>query len=190
MQCAGKHRDLLKLRRQRPNDVDAFHGDELAQLMEADLGLAAGDHLAGWLALGHLDLGLERVGNAETLEQGPQMKAAGAAVQVAKNRLAQIALEGTDVASIGPLLKGPTLIAHSADPVAAAKAAVAFAKKQLGGDLKGKLSGLSYLAAIGLAFVNHWISVAIYIWVAILWFIPDRRIAKTMHGDGSHGHDP
>jgi large subunit ribosomal protein L10 len=57
-----------------------------------------------------------------------QMRAAGASVQVAKNRLAQIALKGTDVASIGPLLKGPTLIAHSADPVAAAKAAVAFAK--------------------------------------------------------------
>jgi large subunit ribosomal protein L10 len=57
-----------------------------------------------------------------------QMKQAGARVQVAKNRLAKIALDGTDVASIGPLLKGPTLIAHSRDPVAAAKAAVAFAK--------------------------------------------------------------
>jgi len=57
-----------------------------------------------------------------------QMKQAGASVQVAKNRLAQIALKGTDVASIGTLLKGPTLIAHSSDPVAAAKAAVAFAK--------------------------------------------------------------
>jgi large subunit ribosomal protein L10 len=57
-----------------------------------------------------------------------QMKQAGAKVQVAKNRLAQIALKGTDVASIGPLLKGPTLLAYSSDPVAAAKAAVAFAK--------------------------------------------------------------
>ncbi len=57
-----------------------------------------------------------------------QMKAAGAQVQVAKNRLAKIALEGTDVASIGPLLKGPTLFAYSSDPVAAAKAAVGFAK--------------------------------------------------------------
>jgi len=57
-----------------------------------------------------------------------QMRAAGASVQVAKNRLAQIALQGTDVASIGPLLRGPTLIAHSSDPVAAAKAAVAFAR--------------------------------------------------------------
>ncbi|MGO9743279.1 MAG: 50S ribosomal protein L10 [Roseiarcus sp.] len=57
-----------------------------------------------------------------------QMRQAGATVRVAKNRLARIALEGTNVAPIGPLLKGPTLIAHSSDPVAAAKAAVAFAK--------------------------------------------------------------
>ena len=57
-----------------------------------------------------------------------QMRATGAKVQVAKNRLAQIALKGTDVAAIGPLLKGPTLIAYSSDPVAAAKAAVGFAK--------------------------------------------------------------
>ena len=57
-----------------------------------------------------------------------QMRAAGAAVKVAKNRLAKIALEGTDVASIGPLLKGPTLIATSSDPVAAPKAAIDFAK--------------------------------------------------------------
>ncbi|MBV9428758.1 MAG: 50S ribosomal protein L10, partial [Bradyrhizobiaceae bacterium] len=40
-----------------------------------------------------------------------QMKQAGAAVRVAKNRLAKIALDGTDAASIAPLLKGPTLIA-------------------------------------------------------------------------------
>ncbi len=57
-----------------------------------------------------------------------QMRQAGASVQVAKNRLARIALEGTDVASIGSLLKGPTLIAYSNDPVAAPKVAVAFAK--------------------------------------------------------------
>ncbi len=57
-----------------------------------------------------------------------QMRAAGASVQVAKNRLVKIALEGTDAASIGTLLKGPTLIAYSDDPVAAPKVAVAFAK--------------------------------------------------------------
>lgn len=57
-----------------------------------------------------------------------QMKQGGARVQVAKNRLAQIALKGTDVAAISPLLKGPTLLAYSSDPVAAAKAAIGFAK--------------------------------------------------------------
>ena len=54
--------------------------------------------------------------------------AAGATVKVAKNRLAKIALEGTDVASISGLFKGQTLIAYSSDPVAAPKVAVDFAK--------------------------------------------------------------
>ncbi len=57
-----------------------------------------------------------------------QMRQAGATVKVAKNRIAKIALEGTDVASIGALLKGPTLLAYSSDPVAATKVAVDFAK--------------------------------------------------------------
>lgn len=57
-----------------------------------------------------------------------QMREAGAKVQVTKNRLTKIALEGTDVASIGSLLKGPTLLAYSDDPVAAPKVAVTFAK--------------------------------------------------------------
>jgi large subunit ribosomal protein L10 len=66
------------------------------------------------------------VAQMQTLRK--QMRAAGASVQVAKNRLAKIALEGTDVASVATLLKGPTLIAYSDDPVAAPKAAVTFAK--------------------------------------------------------------
>ena len=57
-----------------------------------------------------------------------QMKQAGATVKVAKNTLAKIALEGTDAASISPLMKGPTLLAYSRDPVAAPKVAVDFAK--------------------------------------------------------------
>ena len=57
-----------------------------------------------------------------------QMKQAGASVKVAKTRLAKIALEGSEVASIAPLMKGPTLIAFSGDPVAAPKVAVDFAK--------------------------------------------------------------
>jgi large subunit ribosomal protein L10 len=66
------------------------------------------------------------VAQMQTLRR--QMKQAGATVKVAKNRLAKIALDGTDVATIAPLLKGPTLIAYSGDPVAAPKAAVDFAK--------------------------------------------------------------
>src|SRR5262249_24767394 len=57
-----------------------------------------------------------------------QMRHAGAAVKVSKNRLAKIALEGTDVVSIGSLLKGPTVIATSSDPVAAPQGAVEFAR--------------------------------------------------------------
>src|SRR3974390_1698853 len=57
-----------------------------------------------------------------------QMKQAGASVKVAKNRLAKIALEGTDCVAIGPMLKGPTVIATSKDPVAAPKVALEFAK--------------------------------------------------------------
>ncbi|MFG1466291.1 50S ribosomal protein L10 [Xanthobacter sp. DSM 24535] len=57
-----------------------------------------------------------------------QMKQNGATVKVAKNRLAKIALEGSDVAHVATLLKGPTLIAYSSDPVAAPKVAVEFAK--------------------------------------------------------------
>jgi len=66
------------------------------------------------------------VAQMQTLRR--QMKQAGAQVKVAKNRLAKIALEGSDVASIAPLLKGPALIAFSGDPIAAPKVAIDFAK--------------------------------------------------------------
>jgi uncharacterized membrane protein len=46
----------------------------------------------------------------------------------------------------------------------------------VGGDLKGKLSLLLYASAIGLAFVSRWISDAIYVTVALIWLVPDRRI--------------
>ena len=66
------------------------------------------------------------VAQMQTLRR--QMKQAGASVKVAKNRLAKIALKDTDVAAIEPLLKGPTVLAFSGDPVAAPKVAVDFAK--------------------------------------------------------------
>jgi large subunit ribosomal protein L10 len=66
------------------------------------------------------------VSQMQTLRK--QMKLAGASVKVAKNRLAKIALEGTSAAVVVPLLKGPTVIAYSSDPVAAPKVANDFAK--------------------------------------------------------------
>jgi len=57
-----------------------------------------------------------------------KMRDAGAQFKVAKNRLALIALEGSRYKPIGDLLKGPTALATSTDPVAAAKIAVEFAK--------------------------------------------------------------
>ncbi|HVS67517.1 MAG TPA: TMEM175 family protein [Mycobacteriales bacterium] len=46
----------------------------------------------------------------------------------------------------------------------------------LGRDLKGKISPLLYVAAVPLAFVSRWISVALYVGVAGIWLIPDRRM--------------
>lgn len=66
---------------------------------------------------------------AQVTELRRQMKAAGASFKVAKNRLVCLALEGTSYASLKKLFKGPTGIAYANDPVAAAKVAVEFAKK-------------------------------------------------------------
>jgi uncharacterized membrane protein len=52
--------------------------------------------------------------------------------------------------------------------------------RALGRDLKGKLSTFLYLAAIGLAFIAPWASVVIYVGVAIIWLVPDRRIEKVL----------
>lgn len=57
-----------------------------------------------------------------------KMRAAGGTVKVAKNRLAKIALQGTDSESIQSLFIGQTLVAYSEDPVAAPKVASDFAK--------------------------------------------------------------
>jgi uncharacterized membrane protein len=50
----------------------------------------------------------------------------------------------------------------------------------VGRDYKGKLSLLMYIAAIGFAFVNPWIADALYVGVALLWLIPDRRIERQI----------
>jgi uncharacterized membrane protein len=50
----------------------------------------------------------------------------------------------------------------------------------VGRDLKGKVSPLLYLAAIPLAFVSPWIALAVYVLVALMWLVPDRRIESAV----------
>ena len=50
----------------------------------------------------------------------------------------------------------------------------------IGNDWKGKLSPISYLLAIPVAFVSPWISHAIFIFVALLWLVPDPRIERVL----------
>ena len=85
-----------------------------------------------------------------------KVRAAGASYKVSKNRLTRLALEGTAFKDIGSFLTGPTAIASSTDPVAAAKAVAAFAKDNekltiVGGSLNGQTldaEGVKQLAAL------------------------------------------
>lgn len=55
-------------------------------------------------------------------------------------------------------------------------------KKAIGNDWKGRLSPVLYVAAIALAFLSPWISMAIYVFVALTWIVPDRRIERVLVG--------
>ena len=55
-------------------------------------------------------------------------------------------------------------------------------KAAVGKDIKGKLSAALYIIAIPLAFVNEFIADAIYVGVALMWLVPDRRIETTFGG--------
>ncbi len=59
--------------------------------------------------------------------------------------------------------------------------------RAVGSDVKGKLSPVLYALGIGLAYVNNWLSVAIYVIVALMWFIPDRRVERTLTGGPAAG---
>jgi uncharacterized membrane protein len=53
-------------------------------------------------------------------------------------------------------------------------------KKVVGGDWKGKLSPVLYAIAIALAFWSKWVSIGIYVLVALIWLVPDRRIERLL----------
>jgi large subunit ribosomal protein L10 len=90
---------------------------------------------------------------AELQDLRARMREAGGSVRVAKNRLAKIALEGTDVAGIGEFLTGMTVMSYSEDPVAAAKVAEAYAKDNekfviIGGAMDGNVLDRAGVAAV------------------------------------------
>jgi large subunit ribosomal protein L10 len=93
---------------------------------------------------------------AEVTQLRRQMRSAGARYRVTKNRLARRAIEGTPFAALAPLFTGPTAIAFSHDPVAAAKAAVEYANRNskltvIGGGLSGQpldAAGIRALATL------------------------------------------
>lgn len=76
-------------------------------------------------------------------------RAAGASYKVAKNRLAKIAIEGTDYAVLADLLTGPTALSYSTDPVAAAKVVSDFAKTNDKLEIVGGAMGSMLLDAEG-----------------------------------------
>ena len=119
---------------------------------------------------------------AEATDLRRRIRAAGANFKVSKNRLARLALEGTKFQALQSLLTGPTAMAYSTDPVAAAKVCVEFAKKNdkltiVGGalgeqaldvegvkalamlpsldELRGKIVGLLQAPAVKLAVVTQ-----------------------------------
>ena len=93
---------------------------------------------------------------AQSTDLRTKMRDAGASYKVAKNRLARLALNDTDYSGLSDLLTGPTAIAYSTDPVAAAKATVDFAKTTdrieiVGGSMGGQLldeAGVKALASM------------------------------------------
>jgi uncharacterized membrane protein len=66
-----------------------------------------------------------------------------------------------------------TIIAAQGDNTALADA--------LGRDLKGKISPVIYMVAIPIAFVNRWVAIGLYVAVALMWLVPDRRIESRIN---------
>ena len=90
---------------------------------------------------------------AQMTDLRSQMRASGARFKVTKNRLTRLALDGTQVQDLSALFNGPTAIAYSSDPVAAAKVAVKFAKENenlvvLGGSFNGQILDVDAVATL------------------------------------------
>jgi large subunit ribosomal protein L10 len=87
---------------------------------------------------------------AQSTDLRSKMREAGASYKVAKNRLAKLAIVDTDYSGIDEMLTGPTALASSVDPVAAAKVAVEFAKTNDKLEIVGGSMGTQVLDANGI----------------------------------------
>jgi uncharacterized membrane protein len=58
-------------------------------------------------------------------------------------------------------------------------------QEAIGRDLKGKISPVVYIVAIPLAFLDRWIAIALYVLVALMWFVPDRRLESAVEKPGT-----
>ncbi|RVQ67810.1 50S ribosomal protein L10 [Croceicoccus ponticola] len=87
---------------------------------------------------------------AQSTDLRAKMRDAGASYKVAKNRLAKLAIVDTDYAGIDDYLTGPTALATSVDPIAAAKVAIDFAKTNPKLEVVGGSMGSQVLDAEGI----------------------------------------
>jgi len=62
-------------------------------------------------------------------------------------------------------------------------------REALGRDLKGKLSPLMYLTGIALSFVASWLAVAAFVFAALVWLVPDRRVERFLGAEARVAHD-
>ena len=69
---------------------------------------------------------------------------------------------------------------YGVDLLFAAVAYFLLTRALLGRDFKGKVSLLFYAVAVPLSFVNSWFALALYVFVAVIWLVPDRRIERTL----------
>ena len=65
-----------------------------------------------------------------------------------------------------------------------AQGADSLLRRAVGGDWKGKASALAYVVAVAAAYARPWVAQTIYVMVALLWLVPDRRIERTLSSAG------
>ena len=123
---------------------------------------------------------------AQSTDLRNRMREAGAAYKVTKNTLALIALEGTTYAPLSELLVGPTALATSSDPVAAAKAAVDFAKTHDRLEIVGGAMGETVLDAAGVKALAALPSLdELRARIVGLIQVPATKIARTVSEPGA-----